>query len=355
MRKWVHFVLSSLCLHYRANLVSRSSADCSFDLNDLIITQEQTLNIWPLFIFVAFRGGSMTTLSNISCSKATFYSWLSSEPYRLTDCLLLLNKVIVSSGVSSWLRPLWSPFGDWRIRLWCAVLGFCWDGPGAAGLQIPPALRVVSPFLRTQRGTSTQLPNMWLISFMQTSSTLPAFVCAKVYTHTQTHTHLLSFIEPELTLWHPLFSFKMSLSEADGWDTCVFMCLHVFVLCFAEAIIKDQILFWFWEPVGWAGAGFPLLREIYATFNLITMWSSSLFGLLTSWASYRKLCCWGSLFLFPDPKKATYEFSQTKTMTKISILCYVVSLDDAKARQLKAELVLASLSFQQWNYLVCVP
>lgn len=51
----------------------------------------------------------------------------------------------------------------------------------------------------------------------------------------------------------------------------VVVCLRVFILCFTEAIIKDQILFWFWEPVGCAGAGLPLLTEIYATFNLITV------------------------------------------------------------------------------------
>lgn len=68
--------------------------------------------------------------------------------------------------------------------------------------------------------------------------------CAKVYTYTQTHICWAS-LSLTLTLWHPLFSFKMSLSEADGWDMWVFVCPRVFILSSTEAIIKDLILFGF--------------------------------------------------------------------------------------------------------------
>lgn len=117
---------------------------------------------------------------------------------------------------------------------------------------------------------------------------------AKVYTHTHEHTCWAS-LSPMLTVWHPLFSFKLSLSEADGWAIWVFVCLNMFILCFTEAS-KIRFFFWFWESVGWAGADLRLLTDIYATFNLITMWSSS-------WASYRKLGYWSPLFLSLDAKK----------------------------------------------------
>lgn len=54
--------------------------------------------------------------------------------------VFFVNNVIVSSGIRSWLRPLWSPFGDRRVRFRREVLGLCWDGPGPAGLPIAPAL-----------------------------------------------------------------------------------------------------------------------------------------------------------------------------------------------------------------------
>lgn len=205
------------------------------------------------------------------------------------------------------LEPVWWPVGT---TMMCASgISPGWISPCRPSDPSNP-VSGESTSENTKRGTSTQLLNMWLISFIQTSSTLTADTCAKVYTHTQTHTHICwAPLSLMLTLWYPLFSFKMSPSEADGWDmcvcvcVCVFVCLRVFILCFTEAIIKDRILFWFWEPVGWAGPGLRLLREIHATLNLITVWSSSLFGLLTRWASYRKLCCWAPLFLSPDPKR----------------------------------------------------
>ena len=118
------------------------------------------------------------------------------------------------------------------------------------------------------------------------------------HTHTHTHTHLLSIIEPRVnsvtSSFHSKWAFQEQMVEICGC-LCVCPCLSCVSL---RPSSKIKFFFGFWEPVDWAGAGLRLLTGIYATFNLITMWSSGLFGLLTSWASYSE-----PLFLCPMTQK----------------------------------------------------
>ena len=205
--------------------------------------------------------------------------------------------LIVSLGISSWFRPVWSSSGDWWIWLWCEILGLCWDGPVSAGLQIPAALWVVCR-------TSTQLLNMCFIGFMQTSSTLTSFMCAKVYTHTQTHARLLSFNEPNAysvtsSHFHAKWGFEKQMVELCG---CLSVCICVYS---AFNWGRHQRLNSF-LVLGTSGLSWIRLPLINQKCTLHLMWlrcdSRSLFDLL-SWASFRKLSCWDPLFLFPDPQR----------------------------------------------------
>lgn len=193
--------------------------------------------------------------------------------------LWVVNKVAVSAGVSPRLRPLWCPPGDRRVWLRRALLGLCRDGPGPAGFPIPAALWMVSPLPSARWGISTHVVN-WFHADIQDARCL--CVCQRLHKHAHICWASLSVM---LTLWHPLFSFKMSLWEADGWATWVFVCVWA---CLSGAALRSpskiRSISCFWESVGWAEAGLRLLTEAYATFHLITVWSSCLFGLLTSWA-----------------------------------------------------------------------
>lgn len=102
-----------------------------------------TSNIWLLVLL---------TLNESVLKRLTVPVWFCSFK------MIFNRRLIASSGFSSWFRPLWSPPSDGRIRLRCAVLGLCRDGPGSTGFPNPAALWVVC-------GKSTQLLNMCLHLF----------------------------------------------------------------------------------------------------------------------------------------------------------------------------------------------
>lgn len=65
---------------------------------------------------------------------------------------------------------------------------------------------------------------------------------------------------------------------------CVCVCVHVYHCVYLMFVSwnpsTNTFSQGFWEPMGWAGAGFPwiLLAELHATFSLITEPSNSLCG-----------------------------------------------------------------------------
>lgn len=131
----------------------------------------------------------------------------------------------ISSGIGACLGPLWCPFGDWRLRLWREVLGFRRHGPGAAGFPIAPALWVVSSLLRNIEYQHSCLTCAELASSKHPAHSL--HLCLPKSTQT-VRTHICcASLSLMLTRWHPLFfSFKMSLSKADGRAMWVFVCVY---------------------------------------------------------------------------------------------------------------------------------
>lgn len=129
---------------------------------------------------------------------------------------------------------------------------------------------------------------MWRISFIQTSSTLAAFVFAKVYTNSA-HTHLLCFIEPHVNSVASSFLFIQNEPFQSRWPSYVSVCVCLFCVSPVPST-EVKFFFWLWEPVRWAGAGLRLLTEMDATFNVITGWPHSMLEWQKkSWASERKL------------------------------------------------------------------
>lgn len=106
-----------------------------------------------------------------------------------------------------------------------------------------------------QRGTSTQLPNMWLISFTQTSIKLPVPKCK----HIHKHTHLLSFIEPCV---HYVTSSRFIQNEPfrSRWWRCVCVCLCVFCLPLKPSS-KITFFFLFLGTSGLSWSRFPLINR----------------------------------------------------------------------------------------------
>lgn len=145
-----------------------------------------------------------------------------------------------------------------------------------------------SPSENTSSNINTLAWNMWLISFMQTFTTLSVPKCTHTHTQTHTNTHLLSFIEPHANS----VASVLFLQNQQMVEVCGCLCICVFILWFTEAeSSKFLVTFSFGELQDGAAAGFPLLRKkkTYATFNLITVWFSFLLNYWTNWASYRNV------------------------------------------------------------------
>lgn len=133
---------------------------------------------------------------------------------------------------------------------------------------------VSGEFTSEKHRISTQLLNMWRITFVQTSSALAAFVFAKVYTNSA-HTHLLCFIEPHVNSVASSFLFIQNEPFQSRWPSYVSVCVCLFCVSPVPST-EVKFFFWLWEPVRWAGAGLRLLTEKDATFNVITGWPHSM-------------------------------------------------------------------------------
>lgn len=166
---------------------------------------------------------------------------------------------------------------------WSFGISPAWTRPCRLSDRSSP---VSGEFTSEKHRISTQLLNMWRISFIQTSSTLAAFMFAKVYTNSA-HTHLLCFIEPHVnsvasSSFHSKRAFPKQMAE-------LCECLCVFILCFTGFINRDQILFFGCGNQWGELEGLRLLTETDATFNVVRGWPDSMLEWQTSWASERKL------------------------------------------------------------------
>lgn len=181
---------------------------------------------------------------------------------------MFLNTLIASSGIGAGLRPFWCPFGDWRLRLWCEVLGFRRHGPGPAGFPIAPALWVVSSLLR-----NIEYQHSCLACGKLDSSKHPAHslhLCLPKSTQTACTHICCASLSLTLTRWHPLL-FIQNEPFQSRWPSYVSVC--VCLLCVSPVPSTEiKSFFGLWEPVRWAGAGLRLLTEMDATFNVITGW-----------------------------------------------------------------------------------
>lgn len=127
-------------------------------MNVFIMTQD--LNTCLMFLFTAFWGDGMNRIwwycQFFVAVEAISQIWLRLKEFKQNiyhtgrKVIFELSVwIILCPGIRPWLRPLRSSSGYWGIWLWCTFLGFCWDGPSFASLQIPAALRVVSSLLGT--------------------------------------------------------------------------------------------------------------------------------------------------------------------------------------------------------------
>lgn len=129
-----------------------------------------------------------------------------------------------------------------------------WDFAGMD--QALQAFRSLQPcewwvhFWEKQRGVSTQLLNMWWISFIQTSSTLTAFMFAKVYTNTHTHICWAS-LSLMLTQWHPPL-FIQNEPFRSRWSSYVGVCVSVYSVFHRFHQQRSNSFFWLWESVSWS-------------------------------------------------------------------------------------------------------
>lgn len=169
--------------------------------------------------------------------------------------------------------------------MWSFGISPAWTRPCRLSDRSSP---VSGEFTSEKHRISTQLLNMWQISFIQTSSTLATFMVAKVYTNSA-HTHLLCFIEPHVnsvasSSFHSKWAFPKQMAE-------LCECLCVFTLCFTGSINRDQVLFLVVGIGEVIWSRLPLIKEMDATFNVITGWPVSM---LERWTGSRKMA-WQNL------------------------------------------------------------
>lgn len=193
--------------------------------------------VWYPVLVIVFK----TTWVRTKCKYFLSYSPL----------LLRLGSVIMPSVLYfpnyahcllRYRRLPWTPLGpvwwlEGTITTWSFGISPAWTRPCRLSDRSSP---VSGEFTSEKHRISTQLLNMWRISFIQTSSTLAAFAFAKVYTNSA-HTRLLCFIEPHVnsvasSSFHSKWAFPKQMAEL-----CEYLC--VFILRFTGFVNRDQILF----------------------------------------------------------------------------------------------------------------